>query len=129
MMTLWLSKTLKLPQNFLNYVLQWYPTADQKTFCILFWKLDVKMKKKMASLNNSKNFTIIFDHQFNINEKQNWGTFKTILGFQTFFPHPARSFFLLFNIMTSSNLYCFCSIYVCLYIHIYILWYVVIIYI
>ena len=38
---------------------------------ILFSKLDVRMKKKMTTLNNSKNFTTIFDHQFDINEKQN----------------------------------------------------------
>ena len=29
------------------------------------------MKKKMTNLNNLKNFTIIFDHQFDVNEKQN----------------------------------------------------------
>ena len=86
------SKSLKLPQNFLNYVFQWYPTGDQKNFCLLFWKLDVKMKKKMASLKNSSNFTIVFDHQFDINEKQNWGTSETILGVQTSFSDPARSF-------------------------------------
>ena len=79
--------------NYLNDVLQSYPTGDQKKCCIYFWKLDVKMKKKKTTLNNSKNFTIIFDHQFDINEKQNWETFETILGFQISFPHPARSFF------------------------------------
>ena len=47
----------------------------------------------MITFNNSKNFTIIFDHQFDINEKHNLGTSETILGFQTSFPHPARSFF------------------------------------
>ena len=51
-----------------------------------------KWKKKMASLKNSSNFTIVFDHQFDINEKQNWGTSETILGVQTSFSDPARSF-------------------------------------
>ena len=91
---------------------------------ILFSKLDVRMKKKMATLNNSKNFTTIFDHQFDINEKQNWWTSETILGFQTSFPHPGSFFFLLFHTMTPSNLYFFCLIYiifvcVCVYMYIY----------
>ena len=30
------SKSLKWPQNFFNYVLQWYLTGDQKRFCIYF---------------------------------------------------------------------------------------------
>ena len=86
---------------------------------LVFWKLDVKMKKKMTSLNNSKNFTIIFDHQFDINEKQNWGTSETILGFQTSFPHPARSFFYFLTQWCHQTFISFAQ-YICVYIYIYI---------
>ena len=37
------SKSLKLPQNFLNYVLQWYPTGDQKNFVL---KIGCENEKK-----------------------------------------------------------------------------------
>ena len=84
--------------------------------CLYFiLKIGCENEKKMTTLNNSKKFTIIFDHQFDINEKQNWGTSETILGFQTSFPHPARSFFLTFNTMMSSNLNTY--IYICIYIY------------
>ena len=96
-----------------------------KKFLYFILKIGCENEKKMRTLNNSKKFTIIFDHQFNINEKQNWGTSETILGFQTSFPHPARSFFLLFNTMMSSNLYFFCSIYMCVCINIYIYIYII----
>ena len=87
------------------------------------------MKKKMTSLNNSKNFTIIFDHQFDINEKQNWGTSETILGFQTSFPHPARSFYFLtqwcHETFISFAQYISVYIYIYIYIYIFILWHVI----
>ena len=78
------------------------------------------MKKKMTSLNNSKNFTIIFDHQFDINEKQNWGTSETILGFQTFFLTQQDIFFLLFNndVIKPLLLLLNICVFICIYIYI-----------
>ena len=70
------SKTLKWPQKFLNYVLQWYLTGDQKKIWIYFWKLEnqikgAKWKKSDITLNISKNFTTIFDHQLDVTEEHN----------------------------------------------------------
>ena len=61
-------KSLKLPQQFLNYVLQRYLTSDQKKICIYFKKLNInpklreenekkKIKKNDAPLNISKHLT------------------------------------------------------------------------
>ena len=62
--------------------------------CLYFWmwKLDVKMKIKLTTLNDSKNFTIIFDDQFDINEKQLrnfWDYFRL----SDFFSSPSKIFF------------------------------------
>ena len=40
------SKSLKWSQKFLNYVLQWYLTRDQKETCIYFLKIDINGKLK-----------------------------------------------------------------------------------
>ena len=51
------SKSLKWPQKFLIYILQWCLTGDQKKICIYFWNLDIndklkeKNEKKEISLN------------------------------------------------------------------------------
>ena len=72
------SKSLKLPQKFLNYVLQWYLTGDQKKICIYFWNLHINAKlkeknekKNDISLNISKNFETIFDHRFDLIKAHN----------------------------------------------------------
>ena len=43
------SKNLKWPQNFLNYVLQWYLTLDQKNFAFIseIWVLMSNERRKM----------------------------------------------------------------------------------
>ena len=69
-------KSLKWPQKFLNYVLQWYLAGDQKK-CIYFWNLDINSKlkekneKKEISLNISKNFATIFDHRLDLIKAHN----------------------------------------------------------
>ena len=72
------SKSLKWPQKFLNYVLQWYLTGDQKKICIYFWNLHINAKlkeknekKNDISLNISKNFETIFDHRFDLIKAHN----------------------------------------------------------
>ena len=71
------SKSLKWPQKFLNYVLQWYLTGDQKKICIYFWNLDINAKlkekneKKKISLNISKKFAAIFDHRLDLIKAHN----------------------------------------------------------
>ena len=42
-------------------------------------------KKKDITLSISKNFATIFDHQLDLIEEHNEGTFETILGFWIFF--------------------------------------------
>ena len=81
--------------------------------------------KKMTSLKDSNNFTIVFDHQFDINEKQNWGTSETILGVQTSFSDPARSFFYLLTQWHHQTFISFAQyMCVCVYIYIYIYIYI-----
>ena len=72
------SKSLKWPQKFLNYVLQWCLMGDQKETCIYFWNLHIcaKVKEKNEkkddiSLNISKHFETIFDHQFGLFKEHN----------------------------------------------------------
>ena len=64
-----------------------------KMNCIYFWNLDInaklkekKGKKKDISLNISKNFATIFDHQLDLIKAHNSRTFHTILGLWIFFP-------------------------------------------
>ena len=71
-------KAEKCLKKFLDYILQWYRTSDEKRFCIHFWKLDViaKLKEQNERKNNitsitSKNVTAIFDNQFDITEEHN----------------------------------------------------------
>ena len=88
------SKSLKWPQKFFNYVLQWYLTGDKKN-CIYFWKLDINTKikeqneknkiaktkkttttatttkKNGMNLSISKNFATIFDQGLDLNEAHN----------------------------------------------------------
>ena len=72
------SKSLKWPQKFLKYVLQWYVTGDQKEFCIYFQKLEINAKlkeqnekKNDITLNISKNSATIFDHRIDVIEEHN----------------------------------------------------------
>ena len=72
------SKSLKWTQKFLNYVLQWCLTGDQKNICIYFWNLHINAKlkeknekKNDISLNISKNFETIFDHRFDLIKAHN----------------------------------------------------------
>ena len=75
------SKSLKLLEKFLNYVLQWYLTGDLH----LFLKLDVNTKLKKTkskkkkwndrTLSTSKTAKTVFDHQPDITKEHNQGTF------------------------------------------------------
>ena len=63
------SNSLKWPQKFLNYVLQWYLTGDKKKMHLFLksgYQCQIKgekWEKKDISLNISKNFAAIFDHR------------------------------------------------------------------
>ena len=82
-------KSLKWPQKFHNYVLQWYQTGDQEN-CIFFWNLYINAKlrrtkeKNDISLNISKKFATIFDHWLDLVKPHNKNFFRQFLGFAFF---------------------------------------------
>ena len=60
------SKSLKWPQKFLNHVLQWYRSGDQKKICIYFWNLDInaKLKEKNEKKRNIFKYLKKFRNNF-----------------------------------------------------------------
>ena len=100
-------KSLKLPQQLLDYFLRWYLTHDWRKFSIYFWKFNVtvKLKEQIEIIDIVSNVRKKFTKKVWFSELET--------GFESWHQQPWLLLFFNTNAienMMSLNFYFFCSI-------------------